>query len=115
MALSLLVAGVSLASRRGARAGALVAALAGSTLTAELVWAHGRTNPGLALRSLLPSTPAIEFLARSPGRLAGLDAALRPNAAMIHRLRDLRGDDTLKLASYERVYRSFAGTSPYFF
>jgi hypothetical protein len=34
---------------------------------------------------------------------------------MVHRLRDVRGDDTLKLASYERVYRSFAGASPYFF
>jgi hypothetical protein len=92
-----------------------VAVLAGVALTAELLWAHGRTNPGLALRRLLPSTPAIEFLTRSPGRVAALDAALRPNAAMVHRLRDVRGDDTLKLASYERVYRSFAGASPYFF
>ena len=58
-ALLLLVAGASLASRRGARAGAAVAVLAGCALTAELVWAHGRTNPGLALRSLLPRTPAM--------------------------------------------------------
>jgi hypothetical protein len=114
-ALLLLVAGALLASRRGARAGALVAALAGAALTGELLWAHARTNPGLPLGSLLPRTPAIEFLARSGGRVAALDAALRPNAAMVHGLRDVRGDDTLKLDSYERVYRSFAGASPYFF
>ena len=77
VALSLLVVGASLASRRGARACALVAALAGSALTAELVWAHARTNPGLALRSLLPSHAGD----RVPGALARPGGGARWRAA----------------------------------
>jgi hypothetical protein len=114
-ALALVVAGAWVAPRRGPRAGITTIVLVAAALTAELCWAHARTNPGLPLRSLLPSTPAIEFLTDAPGRVAAIDAALRPNAAMVHRLRDARGDDTLKLLGYERVYRSFAGASPYFF
>jgi hypothetical protein len=89
---------------------AAIAAVAG-----ELVVAHARTNPGLAVESLLPRTPAIDFLGARDGRIAAIGAALRPNAAIVHRLRDVRGDDTLKSARYERVYRSFGGASPYFF
>jgi hypothetical protein len=115
VALVLLVVGASLAARRGGRAAATLGLLAGAALLAELVAAHARTNPGLAVESLLPSTPAIEQLTARDGRIAALDATLRPNAAMVHRLRDVRGDDTLKAARYEEVYRSLAGSSPYYF
>jgi hypothetical protein len=114
LALTLLALSAWRVAERGAR-GSVAVALIALAITAELCWAHARTNPGLPLRSLLPATPAIEFLTRAPGRVAAIDAALRPNSAMVHRLRDVRGDDTLKLASYEQVYRSFAGASPYFF
>jgi hypothetical protein len=115
VALVALMVSAWIAPRRGARAGATVSVFVAAALIAELCWAHARTNPALPLRSLLPRTPAIEFLAGESGRVAAIDAALRPNAAMVHHLRDVRGDDTLKAASYESVYRSFAGASPYFF
>ena len=116
IALVVLAAGAMLVSREaGRRHASAFSMIVGLALAVELLMAHARTNPGLDLKSLLPRTPAIEFLLGRPGRMAALDAALRPNAAMIHELHDVRGDDTLKLADYEALYRTFAGESPYFF
>ena len=83
----------------------------------ELAIAHHATNPALDVEALYPRTPAISFLegeGRS-SRIAAIGASLRPNAAMVYELYDVRGDDTLKPSRYEAVYRSFASDSPYFF
>lgn len=103
----------SLEGRPRLRSGLTGVALA--ALLGELLWAHGITNPGLPLGKLLPETPAIAFLQEKPGRMAATGAALRPNAAMVHRLRDIRGDDTLKLSRYEAVYAELAEASPTYF
>ena len=81
----------------------------------DLLAAHGAINPGLPLARLYPSTGAVRFLARQPGRVAGTGEALRPNAAMVYGLYDLRGDDPVKLVSYEAVYRRFAAGDPVYF
>lgn len=81
----------------------------------DLLAAHGAINPGLPLARLYPPTAAVRFLARQPGRVAGTDEALRPNAAMVYGLYDLRGDDPVKLVSYEAVYRRFAAGDPVYF
>ncbi len=84
-------------------------------VAAELIVAHGAINPALRLSQLFPETAAMQFLQGKPGRVAGLGLALRPNAAMVYGLYDIRGDDTLKLAHYEEVYRQFGGASPFYF
>jgi hypothetical protein len=81
----------------------------------DLLAAHGAINPGLPLARLYPPTGAVRFLARQPGRVAGTGEALRPNAAMVYGLYDLRGDDPVKLVSYEAVYRQFAAGDPVYF
>ena len=81
----------------------------------DLLAAHGAINPGLPLARLYPPTGAVRFLARQPGRVAGMGDALRPNAAMVYGLYDLRGDDPVKLVSYEAVYRQFAAADPVYF
>ena len=81
----------------------------------DLLAAHGAINPGLPLPRLYPPTGAVGFLARQPGRVAGTGEALRPNAAMVYGLYDLRGDDPVKLVSYEAVYRRFAAGDPVYF
>ncbi|MBV8200650.1 MAG: YfhO family protein, partial [Acidobacteria bacterium] len=81
----------------------------------DLLAAHGAINPGLPLPRLYPSTGAVRFVARQPGRVAGLGAALRPNAAMVYGLYDPRGDDPVKLARYEAVYQGFAAGDPVYF
>jgi hypothetical protein len=81
----------------------------------DLCLAHGAINPGLPLARLYPETPAIRFLHGRDGRVAGLGQALRPNAAMVYGLRDVRGDDPVKLERYEAVYRTFAPADPVYF
>ena len=81
----------------------------------DLLAAHGAINPGLPLERLYPPTGAVRFLARQPGRVAGVGEALRPNAAMVYGLYDPRGDDPVKLARYEAVYRRFAAGDPVYF
>jgi hypothetical protein len=81
----------------------------------DLLAAHGAINPGLPLARLYPPTGAVRFLAEQPGRVAGTGEALRPNAAMVYGLYDLRGDDPVKLVSYEAVYRRFAAGDPVYF
>ncbi|MBV8201889.1 MAG: YfhO family protein, partial [Acidobacteria bacterium] len=81
----------------------------------DLLAAHGAINPGLPLERLYPRTGAVRFLAAQPGRVAGTGEALRPNAAMVYGLHDPRGDDPVKLASYEAVYQRFAAGDPVYF
>jgi hypothetical protein len=81
----------------------------------DLLAAHGAINPGLPLARLYPPTGAVRFLAEQPGRVAGTGEALRPNAAMVYGLYDLRGDDPVKLVGYEAVYRRFAAGDPVYF
>ena len=78
-------------------------------VAADLLIAHGRINPAQPLAALYPRTGAIEFLQRQEGRVAGTGHALRPNAAMVYRLRDVRGDDSMKLEHYERLYAERLG------
>jgi hypothetical protein len=81
----------------------------------DLLAAHGAINPGLPLARLYPRTGAVRFLALQPGRVAGTGEALRPNAAMVYGLYDPRGDDPVKLVTYEAVYRRFAAGDPVYF
>lgn len=84
-------------------------------VAAELTAAHAGINPALGLEKLFPETPALEFLAGRPGRVAAVGDTLRPNAAMVYGLSDIRGDDTLKLSHYEEIYRQFGGASPFYY
>jgi hypothetical protein len=83
---------------------------------ADLTWAHAGINPALPADELYARTPAIEFLAAKTERIAAVGSALRPNAAMALGLYDVRGDDSLKLSRYERVYgRELATPHPTYF
>jgi hypothetical protein len=81
----------------------------------DLSAAHGRTNPGLSMEKFYPVTGAIRFLENRPERVAGTGSALRPNAAMVYGLFDLRGDDTLKVNRYEQKYAGLATGDPTYF
>jgi hypothetical protein len=81
----------------------------------DLLLAHGGILGALPLPRLYPETGAVRFLEGKEGRVAGLGQALRPNAAMVYGLLDVRGDDPVKLERYERVYRSFAPGDPVYF
>jgi hypothetical protein len=81
----------------------------------DLLLAHGGILRAIPLDRLYPETGAIRFLQGQEGRVAGIDQALRPNAALVHGLFDPRGDDPVKLERYEAVYRSFAPGDPVFF
>jgi len=81
----------------------------------DLVLAHGGILGAIPLERLYPETGAIRFLQAQEGRVAGIDQALRPNAAMVYGLSDARGDDPVKLERYEAVYRSFAPGDPVFY
>ncbi|MEO8197089.1 MAG: YfhO family protein, partial [Thermoanaerobaculia bacterium] len=83
---------------------------------ADLAWAHAGINPVLPVGELYARTPAVDFLAGRPERIAAVGTALRPNAAMALGLYDVRGDDSLKLSRYEKVYgRELATAHPTFF
>ena len=60
-------------------------------------------------------TPAVELLQASPGRVAALGSALRPNAAMVYRIRDIRGDSPLKNHRYQELYARLAASDPVYF
>ncbi len=113
LALPLLVlAGLRLEPAARRRCAPLIVFLA----LADLTWAHAGLNPALPVGELFPRTPAIDFLAGKEERVAALGTALRPNAAMVYGLDDVRGDDSLKLSRYEKVYgRELATAHPTFF
>ncbi len=96
----LLVASLRLKAEARRRWASTVVAFA----LADLAWAHAGINPALPVRELYARTPAIDFLTSRPERMAAVGGALRPNAAMVYGLFDVRGDDALKLSRYERVY-----------
>jgi hypothetical protein len=96
----LVVAGLRLPLAARRRCAPILVAL---TL-ADLVWAHAGINPALPVGELYARTLAIDFLAAQPERMAATGTAFRPNAAMVFGLFDVRGDDSLKLSRYERVY-----------
>ena len=82
----------------------------------DLAWAHAGINPALPVGELYARTPAIDFLAAREERIAAVGLALRPNAAMALGLYDVRGDDSLKVSRYERIYgRELATPHPTFF
>ena len=81
----------------------------------DLLIAHGGILRAIPLGRLYPETRAVHFLQEQEGRVAGVGQALRPNAAMVYHLFDVRGDDPVKLERYEAVYRSFAPEDPVFF
>jgi hypothetical protein len=109
---------VLLAAARWLPAGrrAWLAPLLVAVAAADLAVAHARSNPGLPVSQLYPETPAVAFLAGRPERLAATGFVLRPNAAMVYGLYDVRGDDNLKLSHYEAVYAAqLGGAHPTFF
>ncbi|MGD2114335.1 MAG: hypothetical protein PVG07_04740, partial [Acidobacteriota bacterium] len=102
-----LVAASALPPERRRRLYPLLPAL----LICDLSLAHAWTNPALPGAALYPDTPAVPFLRHRAGplaRIAGTEATLHPNAAMVYGLYDVRGDTPVKLHSYQEVYASFA-------
>jgi hypothetical protein len=81
----------------------------------DLLAAHGGINRALPLERLYPETGAVRFLRGREERVAGLGQALRPNAALVYGLYDVRGDDPVKLDRYEAVYRTLAPGDPVYF
>jgi len=89
-----------------------------AVLIADLAFAHAWTNPGLSAAALYPETGAVRFLRHRAGaleRIAGTGAVLHPNAAMVYRLYDVRGDTPVKLHDYQKAYASFAAPDPVFY
>lgn len=75
----------------------------------DLVVAHYAINPPLPLKRLYPVTDSVAFLQQGrEGRVAGLGRALHANAAMVYGLFDPRGDESIKMARYERYYAELA-------
>jgi hypothetical protein len=89
--------------------------LAPALLLGELALAHRMVNPGVSSASLYPSTPAVRFLTAQLGRVAATGAVLRPDAAMVYGLADVRGDSPVKLESYQRLYARLAVADPVYF
>jgi hypothetical protein len=84
-------------------------------LLLDLVAAHARTNPGLAVRKIYPVTGGVRFLQGRPERVAGLGDALHPDAAMVYGLYDVRGDSPVKLQRYDEIYADMAAGDPVYF
>lgn len=81
-------------------------------LLIDLLLAHGRIVPGLSFARFYPETGAVRFLEAKTERVAALGEELRPNAGMVYGLRDLRGDDPVKLASFEAAYGALGRPDP---
>lgn len=93
----------------------LLAVLVPALLAVDLLHAHGSLLGALPREDHYPRTGAVEFLQGRPGRVAGVGRALAPNAATVYGLYDLRGDDPLKLARFERLYARLAPSHPVYF
>jgi hypothetical protein len=98
-----------------ATARARLAWVAPALLLADLGLAHRAVNPGVSVAALYPRTPAVAFLQSRPGRVAGTGATLRPDAAMVYGVDDVRGDSPLKVERYQRLYRQVAAPDPVYF
>jgi hypothetical protein len=81
----------------------------------DLVAAHRALNPAQRLADLYPPTGATQFLRRQSGRVVATGDVLRPNAAMVYGLEDVRGDDPLKPKAYEDVLSELAAHHPAYF
>jgi hypothetical protein len=81
-------------------------------LLIDLLIAHGRIVPGLPFSRFYPETGAVRFLQGKSERVSALGEQLRPNAGMVYGLRDLRGDDPVKLASFEAAYGVLGASDP---
>ncbi|HEY0781775.1 MAG TPA: YfhO family protein, partial [Thermoanaerobaculia bacterium] len=88
-----------------------------AVILCDLLAAHRAINPGLPLERLYPAPAggAVAFLRGQEGRAAAPGETLRPNAAMAYGLDDVRGDDPVKLARYEKIYGGFAVPDPVYF
>jgi len=84
-------------------------------LACDLLLAHAVSVPRLEMERFFPRGPAIDFLSRQEGRVAALGHALRPNAATVYGLDDVRGEDALGLAGHQRLARELAGEATLFF
>jgi len=81
-------------------------------LLIDLLIAHGRIVPGLSFARFYPETGAVRFLEGKSERVAALGEQLRPNSGLVYGLRDLRGDDPVKLASFEAAYGALGASDP---
>lgn len=82
----------------------------------DLVSAHDAVHPALPASALYPETGAVRALAGSEERLVATGSTLRPNAALVYGLYDVRGDDPVKLAAYDRLLgERFGGAHPTYF
>jgi hypothetical protein len=89
--------------------------LAPALLVADLAVAHGGINPAVSAKTLYPLTPAVRFLRAQPGRIAATDSILRPDAAMVYGLDDIRGDSPVKIERYQRLYATLAAPDAVYF
>ncbi|QQR75848.1 MAG: YfhO family protein [Holophagales bacterium] len=98
------------------RSNAVVAAVLTAAVGLELGIANVSALPVAPVERLDRASGATRFLSGRPERVAATGATLRPNAALVLRLFDVRGDDPLKLARYERVYGDeLGGRHPNYF
>lgn len=82
----------------------------------DLATAHGTIHPALPAAALYPETGAVRAVTGSGDRLVATGSTLRPNAALVHGLYDVRGDDPVKLAAYDRLLgERFGGAHPTYF
>jgi hypothetical protein len=84
-------------------------------LLVDLTAAHAPAVPATSMANVYPRTPLVDRLLELPGRMAGTGAALRPDAAMVYGLLDVRGDTPVKLERYQRLYATLAETDPVYF
>lgn len=93
----------------------LAAVLLPVVIATDLLAAHGGILRALPRSAHYPVTPAVAFLQGRAGRVVGTGWTLHPNAAMVYGLHDLRGDDPVKLARFERLYRRLAPADAVYF
>ncbi len=89
-------------------------------IVVDLALAHAPLNPPLELARHYPLTPSVRFLQEQQAReqpsggfrVAGLGGALHANAGMVYGLRDVRGDESIKMARYEAYFAALARPEP---
>jgi hypothetical protein len=82
----------------------------------DLMTAHAAVHLALPASALYPETGAVRALAGSKERVIATGSTLRPNAALVYGLYDVRGDDPVKLAAYDRLLgERFGGAHPTYF
>jgi hypothetical protein len=107
--------GLLLLSLVPAAARARLAWLAPALLLADLATAQRDVNPAVHAAALYPRTPVVAKLATLAGRIAGTGSTLRPDAAMVYGLDDVRGDSPVKIDAYQRLYATIAAADPIYY